>query len=137
MSRYLIDTDVSIDLIGRVPNIVTFVEGLAADGIAMSVVTYMEMYQGDLLRHGTGAPSDALASYVATIPALPVTFPVATRCAEIRADLQRRGRSVRSRSIDLLIAATALEHGLTLVTRNVDDYDDIPGLALLPPPPTT
>ena len=27
-------------------------------------------------------------------------------------------------------AATALEHGLILVTRNVSDYSDIPGLAL-------
>ena len=29
-----------------------------------------------------------------------------------------------------MIAATALEHNLTLVTRNVRDYDDIPNLTL-------
>lgn len=34
---------------------------------------------------------------------------------------------------DSIIAATALEHGLPLVTRNVDDYRHIPGLALLNP----
>ena len=35
-------------------------------------------------------------------------------------------------TIDSLLAATALEHGLTLVTRNVDDYAGT-GVALLNP----
>jgi predicted nucleic acid-binding protein len=34
------------------------------------------------------------------------------------------------RALDLLIAAPALEHQLTLVTRNLGDYNDIPGLDL-------
>jgi len=32
--------------------------------------------------------------------------------------------------LDLLIAATALEHELTIVTRNIEDFNDIPGLVL-------
>jgi len=35
------------------------------------------------------------------------------------------------------IAATAIEHELTLVTRNVADYGDVPGLRLLTPPGST
>ncbi len=34
---------------------------------------------------------------------------------------------------DLFLAATALEHNLTLVTRNTRDFADIPGLQLLNP----
>lgn len=34
---------------------------------------------------------------------------------------------------DAIIAATALVHGLPLVTRNVRDFDDIPGLTLINP----
>jgi predicted nucleic acid-binding protein len=37
------------------------------------------------------------------------------------------------RGFDILIAATAIEHGLTLVTRNIDDYADIPGIELYQP----
>ena len=34
---------------------------------------------------------------------------------------------------DAIIAATALEHNLTLVTCNVNDFKNIPGLALIDP----
>jgi toxin FitB len=34
---------------------------------------------------------------------------------------------------DLFLAATALQYGLTLVTRNVDDYQRVRGLALVNP----
>ena len=34
---------------------------------------------------------------------------------------------------DAIIAATALVHGLKLVTRNVDDFEHITGLELLNP----
>jgi len=37
---------------------------------------------------------------------------------------------VRPRALDLLIAATALVHDLSLVMRNEDDYRDISGLRL-------
>jgi len=42
--------------------------------------------------------------------------------------LRRQGKRVNNRALDLLIAATAIEHDLTLVTRNLQDYGDIPGL---------
>jgi len=67
---------------------------------------------------------------VATLPLLPLSPAVARRCAAVRADLRRRGRRVGGRALDLIIAATALEFNLTLVTRNLRDYRDIPGLSL-------
>ena len=41
-------------------------------------------------------------------------------------------KRVKARALDLINAAIALEHDLTLVTRNVRDYQDIPGLHLYP-----
>jgi predicted nucleic acid-binding protein len=40
---------------------------------------------------------------------------------------------VNSRALDLIIAATALEYDLTLVTKNTDDFKDIPHLSLSQP----
>jgi predicted nucleic acid-binding protein len=55
---------------------------------------------------------------------------VARRCAELREELRAERKRFRARALDLMIAATAIEHGLTLVTRNTDDYADIGGLDL-------
>jgi toxin FitB len=50
----------------------------------------------------------------------PVTISIARHCARLRAALRVRGRP-RTQA-DLLIAATAYEHGLALVTRNLRDF---------------
>jgi tRNA(fMet)-specific endonuclease VapC len=42
---------------------------------------------------------------------------------------QLRRRRVRIGTMDLRIAATALSHGLTLLTRNAKDFARVPGLA--------
>jgi len=61
---------------------------------------------------------------------LPLSQAVARRCARLRHGLKQQGKRVHPRALDLIIAATALEHNLTLVTRNIIDYNDIPDLKL-------
>ena len=51
---------------------------------------------------------------------LPVTEPIAERMGRWAGEGETRGRTIRI--ADGLIAATALEHDLTLVTRNVKDF---------------
>jgi predicted nucleic acid-binding protein len=61
-------------------------------------------------------------------------FAVAERCARLRETLRSQNKRVKSRALDLIIAATALEYGLTLGTKNTDDFKDIPDLILYQPP---
>jgi predicted nucleic acid-binding protein len=61
---------------------------------------------------------------------LPVTVPVAERWGVLSGEYRLQGRQVKV--ADGLIAATALHHGLTLVTRNVKDFSGI-GVQLLNP----
>lgn len=61
---------------------------------------------------------------------LPVNTDVARRAGELRAQFGRQGL-VRSQA-DMLIAATAQVHALTLVTRNVRDFEGC-GIAVLNP----
>ncbi len=44
------------------------------------------------------------------------------------------GGPLQHRTLDLVIAATAITHDLEVVTRNTRDYQDVPGLRLYQPP---
>jgi tRNA(fMet)-specific endonuclease VapC len=54
---------------------------------------------------------------------LPVTKVIADRWAVLSAQAQRRGTPLAN--IDGLLAATAVEHSLTVVTRNVKDFSGL------------
>ncbi len=109
---------------------VDLINGLMADGVAVSMVTSMEAYQGTLRETTSEAERAAFARFFATVPILPFSAPVARRCAELRHQLKQQGKRVNARAMDLIIAATALDYGLELVTRNTSDDDDVPGLTV-------
>lgn len=77
------------------------------------------------------APARRLAGiewFLRDVTVLPVDEKVADVFAALRAEQLDTGRL--SPSTDLWIAATAIAHGLTLVTHNTRDYEHIPGLSL-------
>lgn len=61
---------------------------------------------------------------------LSVDEAVASTCGHLRAGAKRQGRAVPA--IDALLAATALTHDLTLVTRNINDVAALPVNTLNP-----
>jgi len=127
---YLIDSDWVIDHLSNVPEATSLLAGLSEEPLFISMVTYMEVYQGALR---TADPTEGLAklrAFVEGVPVLPLTVAVMARCAHLREDLRRQRKKPNRRALDLLIAATAIENDLTLVTRNVDDFDDLAGLKL-------
>ncbi|MFT5133499.1 MAG: putative nucleic acid-binding protein [Gammaproteobacteria bacterium] len=89
----------------------------------MSVITVLELETGMLLvERREPAQGAVLRSWLNThvLPAfsdniLPVDTAVAQCCAKLHVPDPRSDR-------DALIAATALVHGMTVVTRNVDDF---------------
>lgn len=59
---------------------------------------------------------------------LPFDSAAARAYGQVYAVTRDSGRSVRPRRIDLLIASTALAHGLPLFTRNFDDFSHLTDL---------
>lgn len=129
---YLVDSDWVIDYLAGVPEALDLLERLAGNGIAISIITYMEVYQGVERSPEPAEAEQGVAAFLQNVPLLPISPAVARRCARLREILRRQGRRVNSRALDLLIAATAVEHSLTLVSRNVGDYADIPDLVVEP-----
>ena len=127
---YLLDSDWLIDYLDDLPDAVELVGPLADAGLAFSVVTYMEAFEGTLRKQDPAAAQARLRAGLRPFHAIHVSQEIAARCAIIRYDLRSRGRRIRDRALDLLIAVTAIEYDLTLVTRNLDDFSDIPGLRL-------
>lgn len=127
---YLLDSDILIDYFAAEESVVQRVNQMSLEGIALSIVSYMEVIQGIMSADTDGSVEAAFRVFLQTTPVVPFSEPVARRCAGIRLDLQRRGHRVRTRALDLIVAATAIENGLVLVMKNVADYRDIQGLAL-------
>jgi tRNA(fMet)-specific endonuclease VapC len=130
---YLLDTTVVIDHLADVREASQLLGELAADGVAMSIITYMEAYQGVLRSPHPKAAQDKFHTFAKSVLILPLSITVAERCVRLRETLRSQNKRVNSRALDLLIAATALEYDLTLVTDNIEDYEDIPDPTLHKP----
>jgi len=116
-------------------NVARFLEGTGENQLFVSVLTFAEIRRGvELLPPGKRRAQleewqeDLAISFEGRI--LPVTKSIADCWAVLSAKSQRRGITVAN--LDGLIAATALDHQLILVTRNIKDFSEL-GLVLLNP----
>ena len=95
-------------------------------GIHVSTVTVAELYTWVLRANAPPRRLESLEEFLLDAIVLDVTRAAARRFGEVRAALLDRG--LPPPEMDLLIAATALVHDLTLVTHNTRDFAHIPGL---------
>ena len=135
---FLVDTNVMAELrkgrTGRAnSNVITWADSIPAASLFLSVISVLEIEIGVLLAERRDAAQGAvlrtwLEHHVMPVFAgriLPVDTAVARHCAKLHVPDRRPDR-------DALIAATALVHGMTVVTRNVSDFAST-GVALVNP----
>ena len=126
--KYLLDTDVVIDHIrGRK----LLDESVLKKGALISLITLGELYYGSF-KSEKGKKGIAIIRQdlnLLRIELLSLTEGMIEKFAKVKADLMLKAK--RLEDFDLLIAATALNLGLTLVTRNVKHFERIKGLKVL------
>lgn len=126
---YLLDTNVISELrkakSGKSnKNVTAWAKSISASSLFISVITVLELETGILLVERKDSSQGAvlrswLNSHVLPVFAeriLNIDVAVAQRCAKLHIPNPRSDR-------DAIIAATALVHGMTVVTRNVSDFE--------------
>jgi tRNA(fMet)-specific endonuclease VapC len=126
--RYMLDTNICIYLIkNHPPQVLRRLQALNQGEAVMSVVTYAEMRAGlEIQTTNREQDENALPLLVGRIPVLPFTQSDAESFGVLRASVRDRSRN----AMDRLIAAHAVNSGLTLVTNNEADFKDYPGLVV-------
>ena len=132
MNLFVLDTDILTLFQRNHATVVANVARHSPSDIAVSVVTVEEQLSGWYAQLRQAKRPDRLAwayrNLAATIRFLSrIRILDYEETAIHRCEALKRLR-LKVRKMDLQIAATALEHGATVVTRNVRDFKVVPGL---------
>jgi tRNA(fMet)-specific endonuclease VapC len=130
--QYLVDTDWALNALGGRRGAGPALASLTRDGIGISRVSVAEIYDGAFATADPVAHLAMLRTFLVAFTPIDLDDQTAERFGELRFGLRRRGLLIPD--FDLLIAATALRHGLTLLTFNVRHFARIPDLRLYDPP---
>jgi predicted nucleic acid-binding protein len=104
-----------------------------SEDVFISVVTVSELLMG-VHRADNEARrkrrSEFVEAILAGVSVLDFTIAVARRHARLYAELWAEGRMIGAH--DMIIAATALHHDLSLLTENVEEFSRVAGLRVIP-----
>ena len=126
---YLVDTDWLIDAQIGEPAAVSLLARLRDEGLAVSIFSYGELFEGAIGASDPETQFDRFRSFLSRFAVVPLNEAIMEVFARTRANLRRGGQLLPD--MVLLIASTAIHHDLTLVTRNVRHFRRIPELRLL------
>jgi predicted nucleic acid-binding protein len=136
--KFLLDTCLISELIKKTPHpqVIEWLEACDEDSLFLSVLTIGEIQKGiSKLSDNTRKASiekwlenDLIERFSYRI--LPITMEISLTWGQISGNAEAKG--VLIPTIDCLLAATAIAHNLTLVTRNEKDFKDTPVRILNP-----
>lgn len=113
-SRFLLDTNILIAAIDRDPVVLEEVD--RSDAAYVPATALGELYSGAGYSADPRGNAEVVTRLVAGRTVLAADAETATRYGQVKADLRRRGRLIPDN--DVWIAALALQHDLTLATRD-------------------
>ncbi|HKO03334.1 MAG TPA: type II toxin-antitoxin system VapC family toxin [Candidatus Acidoferrales bacterium] len=125
---FLIDTDWIIDHFNGVERVTRRLLELRGQGLAVSVVSVAELWEGVYSSRDPGRSQAMLEEFLSGVAILGIDPETCQRFGQLRGTLRGRGEKIAD--FDLLIASSALRHGLTLLSNNRKHFEGIEGLAV-------
>ncbi len=127
--RYLLDTNTCIRYLnGRAPAVRQRLAAVHRDVVAVCSPVKAELFYGAVRSHDPLRSFQRQLAFLNQFVSLPFDDRAAEAYGQIRADLAARGMPIGAN--DLLIAAIALAHAITLVTHNTGEFGRVAGLRL-------
>jgi tRNA(fMet)-specific endonuclease VapC len=126
MLRYLLDTNLCIRALRDRSPTLRERFNREADGLSISTIVLTELLHGAAKSARPQHNRREVESFAARLEVLAFDAPAADHAADIRATLERQGRSIGG--YDLLIAGHARSRGLVVVTGNRGEFDRVEGL---------
>ena len=126
MLKYLLDTNLCIRVLRDRPLGLRARFNAEASSLSISSVVLYELLVGAAKSARPVENRHAVEAFAARLEVLDFDAEAAAHAGEIRADLEREGRSIGS--YDLLIAGHARSRGLVVVTGNLAEFRRVEGL---------
>jgi tRNA(fMet)-specific endonuclease VapC len=124
---YLLDTNACIGVLNNSADpLVARLQQHSPNEIYLSAVVKAELIYGAYHSQNVAANLRVLAQFFAPFSSLPFDDLCLDHYGRIRSELARAGTSIGP--YDLMIAATAVSHNLTLVTHNIQEFSRAAGL---------
>lgn len=124
---YLLDTDWAVWWLRGRSEVVKSLAAKQRHGLAISIVTLAELYEGIESTKDPAAARPLLNDFLRLVTVIPFSERVAARFGTEAAKLRHLGQPLPD--FDLVIAVTALQHGLTLLTED-RHFERIPSLVI-------
>ena len=127
--RHLLDSDWLIDALVGVPSTLANIDELGRHLVGVSIVSHGELLEGAYAHLDPASELVRYRVFLSRFPMLPLTGSIMERFGKLRYDLRRQGQLIPD--LDLLIAATAIDHDLALATRNLRHFVRVPDLEIV------
>lgn len=126
---YVLDTNTCIYFLrGDFPHLMTRVRKRSPSELGVSAITVAELYYGVFHSSKVQRNLKVLSAFLADLTHLDFGSKAARIFGKVKQDLASRGKVVGA--YDLLIAATVLCEGYTLVTHDFDEFSMVEGLLI-------
>ena len=127
--KWMLDTDICIDIIRERPrSVLDRFTSHAVGDVGISVMTLAELEYGVSASGRPARNREALDLFVSSLEVAAFERPQTAEYGRLRAALERKGHLIGA--MDLLIAAHAVSLGVHLVTHNMREFRQVPGLEI-------